>query len=123
MAVTIGALMDGSPEPVAIGVSLIGGGAKGSVMVIAVFLSNMPEGLSAVAGVKKAGRSTAHILGLWGAVVLISAASALFGYLFLAGASGNLITDIQSFAVGEILPSNAAPFHDDRSLRGGRSRG
>jgi ZIP family zinc transporter len=57
-------------------------------MVAAVFLSNVPEGLSAAAGMKKAGRSTAYILGLWGSVVVASAAAALFGYLFLSGAPG-----------------------------------
>ena len=67
--------MDGIPESVAIGISLIGGGAVSWVFVVAVFLSNAPEGLSAAAGMKKAGRSTAYILGLWGAVVVASAAS------------------------------------------------
>ena len=52
-AITIGALMDGVPESVAIGVSLIGGGVVSWVFMVAVFLSNVPEGLSA-AGMKKA---------------------------------------------------------------------
>jgi zinc transporter, ZIP family len=48
--------MDGISESVAIGVSLIEGGAVGAMMVIAVFMSNVPEeALSAASGMKKAG--------------------------------------------------------------------
>ncbi|MEW6635815.1 MAG: ZIP family zinc transporter [Actinomycetota bacterium] len=101
-AIAVGALMDGIPESAAIGISLVGG-AVSWVFVIAVFLSNVPEGLSAAAGMKKAGRSTAYVLGLWGSVVVASALAALFGYLFLAGASGNVIAAIQAFAAGAIL--------------------
>jgi ZIP family zinc transporter len=43
------------------------------------------------------------VLGVWGAVVAVSALSALLGYLFLAGASDNVIATIQSFAAGAIL--------------------
>ncbi len=63
-AITIGAILDGIPESVAIGVSLIEGGAVGAVMVVAVFLSNVPESLSAASGMKKAGHSPAYVLGL-----------------------------------------------------------
>jgi len=65
-AITIGAILDGIPEPVAIGVSLIKSGAVGAVMVVAVFLSNGPESLSAASGMKKAGHSPRYILRVWG---------------------------------------------------------
>ena len=115
--------MDGIPESVAIGVSLIGGGAVGFVMVAAVFLSNVPEGLSAAAGMKKAGHSTAHILGLWSAVVAISAVSALSGYLFLAGAPEDLIAAIQAFAAGAILTMLASTMMPEAYQEGGSAVG
>jgi zinc transporter, ZIP family len=47
-AIAIGALLDGIPESAAIGISLIEGGV-GIALVAAVFLSNVPEGLSSAA--------------------------------------------------------------------------
>jgi zinc transporter, ZIP family len=102
-AIVVGALMDGIPESVAIGVSLIGGGSVGASVVAAVFLSNVPESLSAATGLHKAGRSTRYILGLWAAVVVTSALASTAGYALLGGASGNVIAAIQAFAAGAIL--------------------
>ena len=99
----LGALLDGIPESAAIGVSLIGGGHVGVPVVAAVFLSNVPESLSASSGMRKAGRSTRYILGLWVAVLAASTVAAALGYGVLSGASGTVIAVIQSFAAGAIL--------------------
>ena len=102
-ALVLGALLDGIPESAAIGVSLIGGGGVGVAVVAAVFLSNIPEGLSASSGMKASGRSTAYILGLWAAVAAASTAAAALGYALLGGASPEVIAIVQAFAAGAIL--------------------
>ncbi len=102
-ALLIGALLDGIPESIAIGVSLLGGGGVGLPVVAAVFLSNVPESLSAATGMKKAGRSHAYVLGLWGAVAAVSAVAAALGYGLLGDASPAVIAFIQAFAAGAIL--------------------
>jgi zinc transporter, ZIP family len=119
-AIAIGALLDGIPESAAIGISLLGGGSISAALVAAVFLSNIPEGLSSAAGMKSSGRSTAHILGLWGGVTLISALAALLGYFFLDGASEDLIALIQSFAAGAILTMLASTMMPEAYDEGGQ---
>lgn len=103
MALVLGALMDGIPESAAIGISLLEGNGVGVAVVVAVFISNVPESLSASVGLKKSGRSTPWILGLWGTVVVVSTLSAMAGFGLLDGASGDLIGGIQAFAAGAIV--------------------
>ncbi len=102
-ALVLGALLDGIPESAAIGVSLIGGGGVGVAVVAAVFLSNIPEGLSASSGMKASGHSTRSILGLWLAVAVASSVAAALGYLLLGGASPVVVAVTQAFAAGAIL--------------------
>ena len=119
-AIAIGALLDGIPESAAIGISLLGGGKISAALVAAVFLSNIPEGLSSAAGMKSSGRSKAHILCLWGGVTLVSALAALLGYFFLDGASEDLIALIQSFAAGAILMMLASTMMPEAYDEGGQ---
>ena len=102
-ALVLGALLDGIPESAAIGISLLGGGGVGVAMVAAVFLSNIPESMSATTGLKASGRSTGWILRLWSLVVAVSAVSAVLGYALLGGASEETVAFIQTFAAGAVL--------------------
>ncbi|WP_199338282.1 ZIP family metal transporter [Nostoc sp. FACHB-133] len=99
----IGALLDGIPESIVIGVSMIEGGVVSWVTVAAVFLSNVPEGLSSAAGMKKAGRSTGYIFGVWGGIAIISGIAALLGYALFSHFSAEIIAATTAVAAGAIL--------------------
>ena len=103
MAIAVGALLDGIPESMVIGLSLLGGGGVSLVAVIAIFISNIPEGLSSSAGMKKARRSRTYIFGLWTAITVISGVAALIGYAAFRGLSGDLIAAITALAAGAML--------------------
>lgn len=122
-AIVIGALLDGIPESVAIGVSLVGGGGVATPVVVAVFLSNVPESLSAAKGLMKAGHSRRYVLGLWTAVMLASAVAAAVGYALLGDVSGNVVAVIEAFAAGAILTMLADTMMPEAFQHGGATVG
>lgn len=103
LAIAVGALLDGIPESIVIGLSLLGGKGVSLVAVIAVFLSNIPEGLSSASGMKKAGRSMVYVVGIWTAIALISGVAALIGYTVFRHYSGDVIAATTAVAAGAIL--------------------
>ncbi|NUS08300.1 MAG: ZIP family zinc transporter [Nonomuraea sp.] len=102
-AIAVGALLDGIPESVVLGLSLLHGGEIGLAVVAAVFISNVPEGLSSAAGMKRAGRPASYVFGVWTGIAVISAVAALVGNLTLESASPAVIAVITAVAAGAIL--------------------
>ena len=103
MALFVGALIDGIPESIAIGLSLLGGRGVSVATVAAIFLSNIPEGLSASAGMRKAGRSARYVFGLHGIVVLVSAVAAVAGFTVFRAVSAEFVAATTAVAAGGIL--------------------
>lgn len=103
MALAVGALLDGIPESIVIGLSMLAGGVVSTVAVVAIFLSNLPEGLSSAAGMKKAGRSARYVLLLWGGIALISGVAAWAGYAVFSHFSEGVVAATTAVAAGAVL--------------------
>jgi ZIP family zinc transporter len=103
LSIAIGSMFDNIPESVAIGLSLVGGEKVSIVTVIAVFVSNIPEALSAAVGLRNSGRSAQAVVGLFAATVPICALSALLGYAVIAAWDESAIAMVIAIAAGAIL--------------------
>lgn len=102
-AIAVGALLDGISESVVPGISLLSGGGVSVSVLAAVFISNVPEGLSSAAGMKSAGRPAGYVFGVCGGIAVVSGLAALAGNALLGGAPPELIAVITAVAAGAIL--------------------
>jgi zinc transporter, ZIP family len=103
LGIVLGTVLDGVPESIVIGISLIGGNSVGLAFLAAVAISNLPEAMSATTGLQRTGWTAAAIYRLWAVVTAVSAAAAGLGYLLLASAPSNVTGLIEAFAAGAVL--------------------
>jgi zinc transporter, ZIP family len=123
LAIAVGALLDGIPESVVIGTTLLAGRGVSAVAVVAVFLSNLPEGLSSATGMKKAGRPLRYVLLVWGAIAFVSGVAALIGYSAFGNVGPGGVAIVTATAAGAILAMLAdtmipEAFEDAHALAG-----
>ena len=119
-AIFIGTLLDNIPESIILGMSLGLGGAINAAFLMAVFISNLPEGVAGSLNMEAAGRSRQSIFWMWLWLVLISAAAAGLGYMltiWMPGADGRFV---QAFAAGAMLTMLADAMMPEAFEHGGK---
>jgi ZIP family zinc transporter len=103
LAIVAGSIIDGIPESIAIGITLITGGAVSVATVVAIFISNVPEGLSSTAGLKNAGWELKTIFLMWSSIAIISGIASLLGYAVFSHFPDEVVSFTLALAAGGIL--------------------
>jgi ZIP family zinc transporter len=119
-AIFIGTLLDNIPESIILGMGLALGGAINLAFLVAVFISNLPEGVAGTVNLKAAGHSRREIFWRWTGLVIISALCAGLGYQvihWLPSADGRLA---QAFAAGAMLTMLADAMMPEAFEHGGK---
>lgn len=103
LAIMLGTVLDGIPESIIIGLTLVKGGTVSIAVLVAVFLSNLPDAIGATTSLRATGWKRNRTLGMWVVVVILSAISATAGYAFFDNASPDVLAFTMSFAGGALL--------------------
>ena len=103
LPLALGALLDGIPEQAVLGIGLATGEGVSVALLVAIFVSNLPEGVGSAADMRAAGKSPAAVIRLWVGVAVVCALATVGGYALADLASGNVRAGIDGFAAGALL--------------------
>ncbi|MDQ3729960.1 MAG: zinc permease [Actinomycetota bacterium] len=97
--------LDGVPENLALGVSLVEGASL--TLLIAIFFSNLPEALVGATAMRSEERSAAAVVGIWVVCAVFLTVAVVLGRAFGGSMSPELLALALGFAGGAVLASLA----------------
>jgi ZIP family zinc transporter len=119
----LGAFLDGIPEQLVLGINVAGGGGVGVALLIAIFVSNLPEAMGSSEQMRQVGTPRGRILWLWLGVAAVCTLSTVAGWLVADTVSGNARAVIDGFAAGALLVMLIDSMIPDARADAGRAAG
>jgi ZIP family zinc transporter len=122
-SLALGAFLDGIPEQLVLGIGLAAGEGVSVGLLVAIFVSNLPEAVGSASEMRNAGRDDRTILVLWLAVATVCALASGLGFALADAVSNNLNAAIDGFAAGALLVMLVDSMIPDASREAGRTAG
>ncbi len=120
LAIVLGTVLDGIPESMVIGLTILEGGEVGAAYLAAVFISNLPESISSTTGLASGGWKKSRILWMWIGIALVSGLASLAGYGLFQDSSPDASAFVLAFAAGAILTMLADTMMPEAFEHGGK---
>src|SRR3954447_17641846 len=89
-ALALGAFLDGIPEQAVLGIGIASGEGVSVGLLVAIFVSNLPEAIGSSTEMRAAGTRAAAIRRLWLLVAVICTVATIAGYAIAYNVSGNV---------------------------------
>ncbi|HJV12505.1 MAG TPA: hypothetical protein VJ625_01325 [Propionibacteriaceae bacterium] len=99
----LGALLDGIPEQVVLGIGLAAGEGLSIALLVAIFVSNLPESIGSATDMGLAGRPSGTIVLGWAIVAAVCALATVAGYWISALVGDRFTGAVDGFAAGALL--------------------
>lgn len=121
--IVLAIILDGIPESTVIGLSTLKGDAVSMAMIVAVFISGLPEAIAGTTGMRSGGWSAKKIFLLWLGVAVFCSLASPVGYAIVGDASELWLAFIETFAAGAILMMLANTMMPEAYYHGGKLAG
>jgi CRP-like cAMP-binding protein len=119
MAIWLGNFLDGIPESLVVGASLLHSDAIRVTLILGLFLANLPEAMSAAVGMRRQGQTAKRVLWMWTSLMLVTGIGALLGNIFFQNAPVVLFALCEAAAAGAILAMVAETMLPEAFEQGG----
>jgi ZIP family zinc transporter len=124
LPLALGALLDGIPEQTVLGLGLAHGHGLSIALLVAIFVSNLPESIGSSTDMRTAGESPRRIIILWSSVAVVCTLATLGGYAisritaerFEAAVDGFAAGALLVMLVGSMIPEATEKAHDKAGL-------
>jgi ZIP family zinc transporter len=123
VALALGAFLDGIPEQLVLGIGLASGEGIGVGLLVAIFVSNLPEAIGSATEMNKTGAHRNKVMRLWCVVAVICAIASLAGFAIADAVSGDLQAGIDGFAAGALLVMLIDSMIPEATAESGRAAG
>lgn len=120
---TLAIILDGVPESIIIGLGIFEANSVSLAMLVAVFISNLPEAIAGTSGMIAGGWGRKKILLLWFIIALVCAVATIAGFSIFSSATDRWLSFIQAFAGGAILMMLANTMIPESYEHGGKLTG
>lgn len=121
--ILLGSLLDGVPESLVLGMSLVHSPEVSIAFIFAVAISNIPQGLGGTAGMLASGWPQKKITGLWLAVCALSIGATALGYWLAGLFSGATGATVDAYAAGALLVMLTDSMIPESFQHGGKEAG
>lgn len=122
-ALVLGIILDGIPESLVLGLTVLEAGSVSIAFLVAVFVANLPEAIAATAALERAGRDPRRIMRFWVLIALGFGLASLVGYVALDAASPRTVAIVLAFAGGAVLTMLANTMMPEALHHGGKLAG
>jgi zinc transporter, ZIP family len=123
IGLALGSFLDGVPEQLVLGIGLATGQGVSVALLVAIFVSNLPEGIGSATDMEAAGTHRATVIKLFLAVGVVCTLATCVGYAIADSISGELQAVVNGFAGGALLVMLIDSMIPEARTKGGRLAG